>query len=1185
MNNVGLRFPRWHEWFRAHPGIALMLPVLVGLAGVIVTTLFWRMTLQQTSEAEELRFNRLADTVQRTIAFRLSNNQQILSGLKGLFAASKSVERGEFRAYVAALDLPAQRGAPGFGFIRYVRREDLTSFLERTRSDEARDFTLRQPGTAPDLFVVEYIEPYLLYKSTRGYNIGDDSIRRDAAVQAVELNTTILTRRSPLVHGANQNISLLLLMPIYGNGSATTTAAERWRALTGWVYCPIRMNELIQDILPEHSHQLDLALFEDDSMRRSALLYDSDGHLGASTAEMVSPAEFAGSHFYKRSGLPFGGRDLQLHINSRPEFAELGNHREPDLVLAVGLTLTTLVVFMINSIQRARHHATKLAQEMTVELREEIEQRKSLDEALRSVSRLQEAILRSASYAVISTTPDGVIRLFNPAAQHMLGYCEGEIKGRQTLSLFHDAAELAARAKVLTAELGESVAPGFETLVARSRRDRPDACEWTYIRKDGSRVPVLVSMSALRDQAGAFTGFLAIAQDVSERKQVLEQLVTSRQIAEHALREVELQRAALDQHAIVSITGRDGRIQYVNDKLCSISGYSKQELIGQDHRLLNSRHHPREFWRQFWRTISEGRVWHGEICNRSKQGECYWVDATVVPFRDPNGQITRYVGIRTDITVIKQQAEALEQARQAAEAASASKGDFLAVMSHEIRTPLNAVLGFADLLNETLLDRHQRDFLATIQTSGRALLDLIHDILDYSKVEAGKLEVDRVDFDAQEVVQVVVQTLSLEADRKHLSLQVEWPPSLDGRAQGDPGRVRQVLLNLIGNALKFTARGGVTVKLEAAAMSVGDGLRFQVTDTGPGIPPDQQGKLFQEFVQVDAAYTREAGGTGLGLAISKRLVELMGGQIGFTSREGVGTTFWFTLPRSTIASLPPREPVPSPSLAGKPAAGPPLRVLVVDDNPINVQLAVAFLDKLGCRALVAEDGFTAVSWVKAEKFDLVLMDCQMPGMDGFQTTMKIREWETAKARPERVPIIAVTANALEARSRSFESGMNAFISKPYQLADLKAAIATVISGRFPPSEPVAVSVPGAAPGAAPGTAMDHARALMLADNNPGLLGMLAGAFLAQYKSVLGEIHQAIKERDSAGLREHAHKLKGSVAMFAPREVHASALALEKHATPADWPALERLGQQLDDELNRLLPEISALELEPADVPA
>jgi CheY-like chemotaxis protein len=365
------------------------------------------------------------------------------------------------------------------------------------------------------------------------------------------------------------------------------------------------------------------------------------------------------------------------------------------------------------------------------------------------------------------------------------------------------------------------------------------------------------------------------------------------------------------------------------------------------------------------------------------------------------------------------------------------------------------------------------------------------------------------------------------------------------------------------------------------------GLKFSVIDTGPGIPADQQERLFQKFVQVDASYTREAGGTGLGLAISKRLVELMRGQVGFTSREGLGSTFWFTLPLSFHATSRPPFGLPAPVQTAEmppPRQRSDLRVLVVDDNPINVQLAVAFLDKLGCLATVATDGVSAVSRVKAEKFDLVLMDCQMPGMDGFQTTQTIRAWEADQGAAGRLPIIAITANALEARARCFESGMNAFISKPFKLADLVAAIDTVFAGRSPLPAPDLVpgSTAETAPAVLSGSAMDPAQALQLADNNPGLLRMLARAFLSQQESVLLEIRRAIARRDSPALRDQAHKLKGSVALFAAEGVWAAALALENHVAPPDWPALEHMGGRLEAEMKRLLPEISALELVPAD---
>ena len=1162
------------------------LSVFVWLGGLGLTLCLWQFFQMQCRKADAAHFAELSEEVVESIRHRLTSHEKVLTGLKGLFAASKSVERGEFRAYVQTLRLADNPGAMGFGFVRYVRPGGLDNFLHATQADEAPDYAYHGPATSTDMMLVEYIEPFAPNAFLRGLDLGGQPIQRAAATSAVDEDRVTLTAPLRSTLEGVQRTGFLLFLPIYQNGAAITSRQERWQALLGWVYTPLLMEDLVADIIRDHAQRYDLEIFDGDIPNSANVLFDLDHDLAGITAgpAEVLPLSSRDRDQSREYKALFGGRHWWLSMSALPGFYEKSDHRLPWLILGGGLIITFFVGHAARSNQRARHKAVILAEEMTLELREEIEQRKSIDEALRSVSRFQEAILRSASYAVISTTPEGVIRVFNPAAQRLLGYSEGEVNSRQSLTLLHDPAELAARATVLSAELGTTVAPGFDTLVARCRRNQPDEHEWTYVCKNGTRLPALVSVSALRDQTGAFTGFLAIAQDVSERKQVLEQLVASRHIAENALREVELQQDALNQHAIVSIAGMDGSIQYVNDKMCEISGYSREELIGQDHRVLSARHHPGEFWRQFWQTIRSGRVWHGEICSRNKLGATYWVDATIVPFRDPAGRVTRYVAIRTDITDRKRQAAALEQAKKEADAANISKSEFLAVMSHEIRTPMNAVLGFADLLNETRLDRQQREFISTIQSSGKGLLDLI----DYSKVEAGKLEVERIDFDAREAVETVVRTLSLQAEAKHLFLTVQWPPRLSRWVTADPGRVRQILLNLIGNALKFTARGGITIQVGPEALAGHAGLKFSVIDTGPGIPADQQERLFQKFVQVDASYTREAGGTGLGLAISKRLVELMGGQVGFTSREGLGSTFWFTLPQAVRVSpgpqpeLPPMAPAPLVETARSHEA---LRVLVVDDNPVNVQLAVAFLDKIGCRSSVATDGHDAFGRVKEEKFDLVLMDCQMPGMDGFQATMSIRAWEEGQGSAERLPIIAVTANAQEARSRCFESGMNSFISKPFTLADLKTTIDSVLGETPPPPvsapDPIPDPTPVTAPSVTTGAAMDHAQALLLADNNPGLLGMLAGAFLAQHETVLLAIRTAITQRDSPALRDQAHKLKGSVAIFAADGVRAAALALEKHATPADWPALELLVGQLEAEMNRLVPEISALELAPA----
>lgn len=483
----------------------------------------------------------------------------------------------------------------------------------------------------------------------------------------------------------------------------------------------------------------------------------------------------------------------------------------------------------------------------------------------------------------------------------------------------------------------------------------------------------------------------------------------------------------------VMITDPQGSIEYVNRKFSALTGFSREEVIGMNPRLLKSGVQQPEVYTNLWRTIAGGSEWRGELCNRKKNGELYWELAAISAIHDAEGAIMHYLAIKEDITDRKTMEGLLWQAKATAEAANRAKSRFLADMSHELRTPLNSILGFSQLLElqggESLTAK-QREYLRWIRDGGEHLLDMVNDVLDLSKVEAGKVELEKSPFDPSALIRRVLTTVRSLAAKKHLRMEISLPAER-GLLDADEVRIKQVLYNLLSNAIKFTEREkriGVDAQAENGELSI------TVWDEGIGIPAGDLARIFDPYVQARPA--RRGEGTGLGLAIVKSLVELHGGSVSVTSEVGKGSRFTVRLPGLRAPAV--SEPVPAAASEKRSAAGseeiPDLAgktALVVDDSPANRALMEKILTAFGCTVVLAGSGEEALNAADRSSYDLVFMDIQLPGMNGIDAMRALRE------KGARGPMVALTAYAMKGDAERFlAEGFDGFIAKPVRISEV-----------------------------------------------------------------------------------------------------------------------------------------------------
>jgi len=666
----------------------------------------------------------------------------------------------------------------------------------------------------------------------------------------------------------------------------------------------------------------------------------------------------------------------------------------------------------------------------------DITARKQAEEALVKAGALQSAIFNSANFSSIATDAKGVIQIFNVGAENMLGYTAADVMNKITPAEISDPQEVIARAKALSVELETPITPGFEALVFKASRGIEDIYELTYIRKDGSRFPAVVSVTALRDANSKIIGYLLIGTDNSARKQVEEQL----RWTEESFR---LMVESVTDYAIVMLDP-EGRVVSWNSGAQRIKGYSAEEIVGQHF----SRFYPLEDiergvpQRDLDIVTAMGRF-EDEGWRVRKNGSTFWANVVYTAIRDQSGNLRGYAKLTRDLTerkrldqVLQEKNAELESAKSVAEKANRAKSDFLSSMSHELRTPLNAILGFAQLLEagSPPPTDAQKIRLHQIIKAGWYLLELINEILDLALIESGKLSLSREPVALIDVIIECQAMIEPQAQQRNIKLTF-IPFDETWFASADRTRVKQVLINLLSNAIKYNREHG-TVEVKCIE-STPERLRISVKDTGEGLAPEKLAQLFQPFNRLGQESSCEEG-TGIGLVVTKQLVELMGGAIGVESTVGVGSEFWIDLLRDVTPQLAAGNAMSSePALQTQENATPRI-LLYVEDNPANLMLVEQIIESHPqVRMLSARDGNLGIALARAHLPDVILMDINLPGISGIQA-LKILRKDPATMH---IPVVAISANAMPRDiEKGLEAGFFRYLTKPIKINEFMNAL-------------------------------------------------------------------------------------------------------------------------------------------------
>ena len=771
----------------------------------------------------------------------------------------------------------------------------------------------------------------------------------------------------------------------------------------------------------------------------------------------------------------------------------------------------------------------------------DISERKKMEEALRESEQHYRSLISNIPGVAFRCLIDErwSMLFISDAVEKLLGYPAADFTSgrRHIVDCYHPA----------------DLAPVAQTVEQAIRNSTHYSVEYRLIDRQGQEHWILESGNIITDDNGQPKWLDGVLLDQTDNK----------------LRNAEYQSkmTAISKAVLLIELDLNKQILTVNDNLIDCLGYSRDEITGQYHNMLCSEEEINSpAYTDLWQALQRGEFRAGEFCRYDKFGKPVWLQATYNPILDANGTPFKVLKLAIDITHRRHMEEELRTARDRAEQAAAARSLFLANMSHEIRTPMNAIIGFTDLLLDSPLNEQQQRQLKIVHQSSSSLLGLLNDILDTAKLDKGAVDLEMLDFSLAELCRQVCDNHLLSAQKKALTLSFEYAPELPDYFCGDPLRLRQILNNLLGNAIKFTEQGQVQLQVSGRPGAV----RLDIRDTGIGIPADRLQSIFDPFAQADASMSRRFGGTGLGTTISRQLVELMHGTINVESTEGKGSTFTVIIPLQTGQQALPAAADALPVL-------PPLTVLIADDVPQNLELLQLNLEKMGHQVITASDGASAVEAYRQQPVDLIIMDVQMPGMNGLEASRAIQQLEHIRTG-QVVPIIALTASVLDKdRQAAQDAGMAGFATKPLNIPVLVNEMARLLNRQNTP-------LSTATPDKTNHPVIDWQRGLALWGDQHNLSRQIRH-FLQQQRDLPAQLNAALRRNDWHSLRASSHKARGVAANLGLSSLQHILTRLENAAATQDSQTFAAEWQALSTELNTItgqLPDFATVAKSTAD---